>query len=211
MGFCLFNNIAVAAQHAIAAHGLTRVLIVDWDVHHGNGTQHIFEDRRDVLFISTHQSPLWPGTGAVVEHGRDGGTGLTVNLPLPAGCGDADYAAVFERIVLPIAHQYQPQLLLVSAGFDAHGRDPLANMAMTEAGFSHLCAALHDAAVRWCDGRIALVLEGGYDLGALAASVRACLAVLAGQGANGSVNPVHTRIGDVIERLIGAQRGFWRL
>jgi acetoin utilization deacetylase AcuC-like enzyme len=178
MGFCLFNNIAIAAAHGIAAHGLERVMIVDWDVHHGNGTQHIFEDRSDVLFVSTHQWPLWPGSGAVSERGRGEGRGFTINLPLPAGFGDGGSVAVFESIILPAADRYRPRLLLISAGFDAHRDDPLAGMAMTERGFAKLCAMLHACAARHCEGRIALVLEGGYNLEALAASALACVRVL---------------------------------
>ncbi len=211
-GFCLINNIAIAAAHAIDVHRLQRVLIVDWDVHHGNGTQHIFEDRRDVLFISTHQWPLWPGSGATDEHGRSPhGEGFTVNLPLPPGFDDAGSVALFKRLIAPIADQYRPELVLVSAGFDAHARDPLAGMAMTERGFANLCAVMRDVAVRHCNGRIALMLEGGYDLAALAASARACVQVLAGAREAEDVGPSGDEAHAVIERLIGAQRKFWRV
>jgi len=152
-------------------------------VHHGNGTQHIFDSRADVLFVSTHQWPLWPGSGASSEHGEGAGRGFTINLPLPPGFDDAGYAAVFQNIVIPLAEQYQPQLTLVSAGFDAHGDDPLANMAMTEKGFARLCAMVLEIAQRHGAGRLVLTLEGGYNLEALARSVRACMAVMAGEPA----------------------------
>jgi acetoin utilization deacetylase AcuC-like enzyme len=212
MGFCLFNNIAIAAQHAIDAHRLDRVLIVDWDVHHGNGTQHAFEDRRDVLFISTHQWPLWPGSGAASEHGRGAGEGFTVNLPLPAGFDDAGYIALFEQVIAPIADQYQPQLVLVSAGFDAHARDPLAGMAMTEGGFARLCAVMRDVATRHGNGRIALILEGGYDLDGLARSACACIATLAGaeQQSINDIAPCSAAEQAVIDRHMEMQRPYWR-
>jgi acetoin utilization deacetylase AcuC-like enzyme len=211
MGFCLFNNIAIAAAHAIAEFDLERVLIVDWDVHHGNGTQHAFEDRRDVLFISSHQWPLWPGSGAATEHGRGTGEGFTVNLPLPPGFDDAGYISLFQRVIVPIAEQYRPQLVLVSAGFDAHSDDPLAAMRMTEQGYSALCGIVHDLAMRHADNRIALILEGGYDLNALARSVHACASALATQQAAPAVQDADHRAKAVIDHLIDAQRRFWRL
>jgi acetoin utilization deacetylase AcuC-like enzyme len=177
MGFCLFNNVAVAAAHAIAAYNLKRVLIVDWDVHHGNGTQHTFEIRRDVLFMSTHMWPEYPGTGDFEEVGRGDGAGFSVNVPLAYGMGDADYSAVFEQVLAPIANAYQPELVLVSAGFDAHEADPLGQMRVTARGFARLCALVKDVADRHARGRLALVLEGGYDLRGLAESVRACVDV----------------------------------
>lgn len=180
MGFCLYNNVAVAAEHARAALGIERVLIVDWDVHHGNGTQHHFEDRPDVLFFSTHRAPFYPGSGAASEQGRGEGRGATINAPLPEGAGDGDLAASFAELLLPAAERFRPQLVLVSAGFDAHRRDPLGGFACTEEGFAHLTGVVMDIARRHADGRIALTLEGGYDLDALSASVRACLQVLCG-------------------------------
>ncbi len=209
MGFCLFNNIAIAAAHAIERHALDRVMIVDWDVHHGNGTQHIFESRSDVLFVSTHQWPLWPGTGSAHEHGVGDGSGFTVNCPLPPGVDDAGYAALFERLVLPIAERYRPELVLVSAGFDAHRDDPLAGMAMTEAGFAHLCARMRDVADRHAQGRIALILEGGYHLEALANSAHACVRTLAGQGKPAAFAPCASGFLDVIAHLRSTQRPYW--
>ncbi len=173
MGFCLFNNVAVAAAHAREALRLERILIVDWDVHHGNGTQHNFEERDDVLYFSTHRYPFYPGTGAAEEVGRGAGDGFTVNVPLPAGLGDDEHLAVFDRVLVPVAERFRPELVLVSAGFDSHRDDPLGGMTMSEAGFAALCGVVCALADRHCEGRLALVLEGGYDLGALARSAAA--------------------------------------
>ena len=175
MGFCLFNNVAIAAAHAIAHGGLTRVAIVDFDVHHGNGTQHIFEARRDVLYISLHESPdvLYPGTGFASETGTAQGQGFTLNLPLPPGSGDQTYAQACDDHVIPRLNQFQPQLLLISAGFDSAQHDPLAHMNVTPDGFCEMTRQLTHVAKAHCDGRLVSVLEGGYDLAALADSVTA--------------------------------------
>ncbi|HET9015156.1 MAG TPA: histone deacetylase [Thermomicrobiaceae bacterium] len=178
MGFCIFNNVAVAARHAIDRRGLGRVAILDWDVHHGNGTQTIFYDSDQVLFISVHQWPLYPGTGQRDERGVGHGQGLTINIPLPPGSDDNVYLRVFdEQIAGPIA-AFRPDLLIVSAGFDAHRDDPLALMEVTEAGFAAMAARVR----RWADsltnGRLAVVLEGGYNQDALARSVAATLQTL---------------------------------
>ena len=172
MGFCLFNNVAAAAQAALDS-GLERVAIVDFDVHHGNGTQDIFYERGDVLYISTHQWPLYPGTGGAEDQGRGDGRGFTLNLPLPAGYGDDDYARIFDQAVLPALDRYQPELLLVSAGYDAHQDDPLAGMEVSTAGFGLLAARLLERADRLCGGRSAWILEGGYDVDALGAAAAA--------------------------------------
>jgi acetoin utilization deacetylase AcuC-like enzyme len=179
MGFCVLNNAAVAAESARRL-GAARVAILDWDVHHGNGTQHLFEDRSDVLVLSSHQYPFYPGTGAPEEIGRGAGTGFTVNCALGAGQGDAEYGAVFADLFLPALERFAPDFLIVSAGFDAHARDPLAEMQVSERGFAAMCSAAADVAARSAGGRMVLLLEGGYDLEALAASVRACVEVLAG-------------------------------
>jgi acetoin utilization deacetylase AcuC-like enzyme len=175
MGFCLFNNIAVAAAAAIA-RGLTRVAVVDIDVHHGNGTQWMFYDDARVLYVSTHQFPFYPGTGAASETGTGKGTGFTLNLPLAAGATDADYDAAYATIVARL-HEYRPELLLVSAGFDAHQDDPLASMRVTTAGYAAVVTALEDAAASLgCP--MALVTEGGYDLAALRDCLTATLNVV---------------------------------
>jgi acetoin utilization deacetylase AcuC-like enzyme len=179
MGFCLFNNAAIAAE-AARRLGAERVMVLDWDVHHGNGTQHIFERRRDVLYLSSHQFPYYPGTGDSHEIGTGEGAGYTVNCPLPPGQGDADYGAVFQDLFLPAGEAYRPDVIIVSAGFDAHARDPLADMRVTERGFAAMCSAIKDLALSHCAGKLVLLLEGGYHLDALAQSVRACLEVLTG-------------------------------
>jgi acetoin utilization deacetylase AcuC-like enzyme len=181
MGFCLFNNVAIAARLALEEQRLDRVLIVDWDVHHGNGTQEAFYHDGRVLYFSTHQYPLYPGTGSIRETGAGSGAGCIVNVPLPAGAGDAGYGRVFEEILWPIAHRFRPQLVLVSAGFDGHWADPLATMRLTVRGFARLAALVHEVAQAWCPGRLVLALEGGYHPRALAYSVLACFRVWQGQ------------------------------
>ncbi len=209
MGFCFFNNIAVAAAHARESLGCERVLIVDWDVHHGNGTQHTFEDRRDVLVFNTHQSPLYPGTGGAPETGRGEGDGFTVNVPLPRGSGDADYAAVYEQLLIPIAEAYRPDLVLVSAGFDAHRDDPLADMAVSEEGFAHLCGVVCEIADGCAEGRVAVLLEGGYDLAALARSVRGCVEILAGANAPDVRGTPGSAAAESLDRARVIQRRHW--
>lgn len=180
MGFCLFNNVAIAAVAALRK-GAERVLVLDWDVHHGNGTQDVFYPRRDVLYQSVHQHPLYPGTGAALEQGSEIGRGYTVNCPLPPGQADADYGAVFHDLFLPIGLAFSPQLILVSAGFDPHEADPLADMHVTERGFAAMCAAVRRLAEDCCRGKLVLILEGGYHLNALARSVHGCLEILTGR------------------------------
>ncbi|MFZ4814033.1 MAG: histone deacetylase [Phototrophicaceae bacterium] len=171
MGFCLLNNIAIGARHAQSVHNLKRVMIVDYDVHHGNGTQDIFYSDPSVLFVSTHQYPLYPGTGWLEETGEGAGEGYTLNIPMPAKCGDANYAAVFEQVIWPAAQRYQPELIMVSAGFDAHWGDPLAGMNLTLAGYTHLTRELIRMAQTLCEGKIVFVMEGGYNLEAIGAGV----------------------------------------
>jgi acetoin utilization deacetylase AcuC-like enzyme len=176
MGFCLYNNAAVAAAHALARR-LSRVAIVDIDVHHGNGTQWIFYDDPRVLYVSTHQFPFYPGTGAADEVGHGAGTGFTVNVPLEAGAGDADYWLVYRAIVGPVLEQFRPELVIVSAGFDAHERDPLASMRVTTPGYARIVRELQASAGA---AGLALVTEGGYDLQALGECLEASLEVLSG-------------------------------
>jgi acetoin utilization deacetylase AcuC-like enzyme len=178
MGFCLFNNVAVAAAHG-RARGLGRVAIVDYDVHHGNGTQHIFEADPSVLYISTHQFPYYPGTGAADEIGVAAGRGFTVNLPIEAGAVDEDYRVAFAGLVLPVLRQFTPDLLVVSAGFDAHERDPLGGMRLTTAAFAAMTGELRAVAEECCEGRMVVITEGGYDLHALGASLDAVAGSLA--------------------------------
>ena len=179
MGFCLFNNIAIGARHARKI-GYDRVLIVDWDVHHGNGTQQVFYDDPSVFYFSVHQYPHYPGTGSSDETGSGAGQGYTLNVPLPAGSGDAEYTRAFEEILMPAALRFDPDIVLVSAGFDAHIDDPLAGMAVTTAGFGKMASVVCSIADECCEGRLAITLEGGYDLHALSHSVVEVLEVMAG-------------------------------
>ena len=181
MGFCLFNGIAVAAAHA-RARGLERVAIVDYDVHHGNGTQWAFYADRSVLFVSSHQYPYYPGTGGAHEIGTAAGKGFTVNLPLAAGATDADYDRVYAQVTWPILRAFKPELILLSAGFDAYQDDPLGGMRMTAGGFERLTAALVAVASDTCDGRVVAMVEGGYDLAGLGDCLRAAIRALDSDG-----------------------------
>ena len=168
MGFCLLNNIALAARHAQERHDISRILIIDYDVHHGNGTQDIFYDDASVLFVSLHQSPFYPGTGHLDEIGAGAGRGFTLNLPITAGHGDGSYQDLFEQVVDPAARRFEPELMLISAGFDAHWVDPLASMRLSLGGYDWLARRCIDLADQLCGGKIVFVMEGGYDLPALA-------------------------------------------
>ncbi len=179
MGFCLLNNIAIAAQAALTECGLTRILIVDWDVHHGNGTQDIFYGTPQVLFFSTHQYPYYPGTGGVREIGAGAGRGYTVNVPLPAGVGDEGFRRIYAEVLTPLAERYRPELILISAGFDAHWDDPLASLRLSLAGYWQLAQTVVGLADRLCAGRLVVTLEGGYNLEVLALAVaNLCRALL---------------------------------
>ncbi|VVM04781.1 histone deacetylase family protein [Methylacidimicrobium tartarophylax] len=178
MGFCLFNTVAIAARYAQRRHGYRRILILDWDLHHGNGTQEIFEEDASVLFISLHQQPLYPGTGHASERGKGEGEGFTLNLPMRPGSGDAEYRTAFEEKVLPAADGFQPDFVLVSAGFDAHRDDPLGNLLLSEEGFAEMTTLIREVADRHCRGRLVSVLEGGYHLDALARCLDAHLCAL---------------------------------
>lgn len=175
MGFCFFNNAAVAAEHLRRRHGLERVAIFDFDVHHGNGTQHLFEERGDVFYASTHQYPFYPGTGAADERGRGAGEGATLNVPLPAGTGDDGYRTAFDEAVLPALAAFRPDALVLSAGFDAWAADPLGGMEVSEPGFGEWGRRLGELAGEVCGGRVLALLEGGYDLAAVPRLVAAHL------------------------------------
>jgi acetoin utilization deacetylase AcuC-like enzyme len=180
MGFCLFNGVAVAASAALRA-GVERLAIVDWDVHHGNGTQAIFEDDPRVLYFSTHASPFYPGTGAVEDCGTGAARGTKVNVPLPHGTGDAGFVAAYEELALPALAKHRPQLVLVSCGWDAHARDPLGTLNVSTEGYTRVAELVIDAARRLCDGRVIVTLEGGYDTHALAWCASALVEVLLGE------------------------------
>jgi acetoin utilization deacetylase AcuC-like enzyme len=182
MGFCLFNNVAVAATHAVRSRGLQRVLILDWDVHHGNGTNDIFHASKEVLFVSIHESPLYPGTGPATDVGSGDGSGYTVNLPVSAGADDALYRSLVDHVVVPLARAFEPELVLISAGFDAHRDDPLATCALTEEGFAEMTRSMRRCCAE-LGAPLGAVLEGGYALGALARSVAATMEVLGGSPA----------------------------
>jgi acetoin utilization deacetylase AcuC-like enzyme len=201
MGFCLFNNIAVAGAHALGAHGLERLMIIDWDVHHGNGTQEIFWDEKRVLFVSLHQFPFYPGTGAFEEMGGPDAQGMTVNIPMVAGFGDEEWIAAFRRVVVPLGDQFQPQLVLLSAGFDAHANDPLGGMRVTDTGFAVMADEVLAVARAHAGGKLVALLEGGYNMAALEASVERVLRRMSGENAvlrapasEGRFAPVHAMV-----------------
>ena len=207
MGFCLFNNVAIGAERARSL-GAERVLIVDWDVHHGNGTEAAFYGRGDVLVFNTHQAPFYPGTGDLEAVGEGAGQGLTVNVPLPAGATGADYADVYERILIPIADAWAPDFVLVSAGFDAHTGDPLAMHKVDEAAFAWLCSAAMAIAERHAEGKLVLTLEGGYNTDALQRSLERCFGVLAGQPAT-RPKPANAVARNAVDRAALAHKAFW--
>ena len=180
MGFCLFNNVAIGARYARESLKLQRLLIVDWDLHHGNGTQHSFEEDPSVLYFSIHQYPYYPGTGAFDEIGRGAGEGFTVNVPVPIGCGDGEYLNLFEKILKPVALEFEPQMILVSAGFDTLAGDPLGGMQVTPNGFAGMTQSIMDIAEACCDGKVVVTLEGGYDVQGQSKSVKEVLKELSG-------------------------------
>jgi len=209
MGFCLFNNIAIAAEYAIERHGCRRVLIVDWDLHHGNGTQRAFYDRPDVLFWSSHQFPHYPGTGDFDEVGAGKGEGFTVNAPFPHGFGDAEYNAVYSRVLRPIALEYRPDLVLVSAGFDPYFKDPLGGIRLTGEGFGSLATLVREIADACCGGKVLLTLEGGYNPEGLRDGVRAVLQAFTGP--RWTVPAVETPAAEpVIRKIIVHHQQYWK-
>jgi acetoin utilization deacetylase AcuC-like enzyme len=205
MGFCLLNNVAVAARYAQRVHHIERVLIVDYDVHHGNGTQDTFYADPTVLYISTHQFPLYPGTGGVGEVGALDGTGYTLNIPLSPGVGDVGYTGVFDEIIIPAARRFVPKLILVSVGFDAHWADPLAGMRLSLTGYDRLARVLVATARELCEGRIVFVMEGGYNLDVLGNGWANVGRVLSGDSAAvDSLGPSHSRepsVASLIDRI----------
>lgn len=180
MGFCVFNNTAIAAQYAIDHCGIKRVMIIDWDVHHGNGTQHAFYDRDDVMVCSFHRFPFYPGTGSLSETGEGAGEGFNVNVPMPPGSTDEAYHAAFTKVLPALGKRFKPQLILVSAGFNRHHRDPMGGMALTEQGYASLTSVVRELARRYSRARLAMILEGGFHPDATARSVLSCVGVLAG-------------------------------
>lgn len=211
MGFCFFNNAALAAEHLIRRRGLGRVLIVDWDLHHGNGTQHLFDLRPDVLYFSTHQSPLFPGTGSVAEKGHAEGEGFTVNVPMRAGRTDGDFLAVYRDILGPIAADFRPDFIIVSAGYDICAGDPLGGMLVTGDGFAALTAEMIRLAGSLCGGRLLLVLEGGYHLERLADGVRRSLGQMAGIDPLPALEPgMSPDAAAEAARTVAVHKRFWR-
>lgn len=217
MGFCLFNNVAIGAKYAMNQFSLDRTLIVDWDVHHGNGTQNSFYEDPQVLYVSTHRYGFfYPGTGSANEVGRGKGLGFTVNIPLSTGAGDAEFIALFEKLIKPIALEYRPQLVLVSAGFDTYYDDPLGGMEVTEKGFARMTQILMEVAEATAQGRLVITLEGGYDVSGQGRSVKAVLKELAQVSSLDKVDFLekqkdpYSRVGGLIQQVKEIQRRYWK-
>ncbi len=215
MGFCLFNNVAVGARYAQERGHLERILVIDWDLHHGNGTQHSFEEDPSILYFSTHQYPYYPGSGAFQEVGRGEGQGFTVNVPLSIGHGDGEYVGIFQRILRPIATQFDPDLMLLSAGFDIYEGDPLGGMRVTPTGFAAMMRSLMDIAGDCCNGKVVVTLEGGYDLKGLRDSVRAVLKEMVGvsntQVADIVSQADRNKLDNVVMKVSEYHRKFWKI
>jgi len=223
MGFCLFNNVAIAAAYAINELGYKRIMIVDWDLHHGNGSQRSFYATDKVLYFSTHMYPYYPGTGALYEIGSGSGKGYNVNVPLSRGMNDKAYAAVFNQVLAPIARQYQPEMIMISAGYDIHHGDPLGTMVTTEVGFAYLTRVLKQLSEELCDGRLLLTLEGGYNLEGLRDGVLATLGEMTGtsflQGVNEKADSLQEACfgmegglqAESLETLRNAYKDYWEI
>ena len=209
MGFCLFNSAAIGAQYLRERFGLKRILLMDWDLHHGNGSQHSFYDDPGVLYASTHQYPYYPGTGAAGEVGQGAGAGYTLNLPIPAGWGDVEYQQLFQTIIDPICRQFDPEFVLISAGFDAHVRDPLGGLHVTEEGFSAFARVLLRIARDHAKGRCAALLEGGYDLIGLEKSALRVLDEMGGEQLETALPEVDPR--PLLPQVQTVQRNYWEL
>ncbi len=217
MGFCLFNNVAVAALYAKKQYGLERILILDWDVHHGNGTQAAFAEDPEVLYFSTHQQGVFPGSGWVSDTGRGAGAGYTVNVPLARGTGDSGFYYLFTRLFAPVARQFNPELVMISAGFDAHHADPLAGLELTVNGYAQMAEIVKKVAEDTCGGKIVMALEGGYALGTVGYAAAAVLNVFGefgvkidepGMTPRNVITP-HTRIS--VDEAIKVQSRYWKL
>ncbi len=210
MGFCLFNNIAVGAAYLTRIEGLKRVLVMDWDLHHGNGTQHIFYDKSEVLYFSVHQYPYYPGTGGLAEIGEGQGKGYNVNVPLSSGMGDNEYIRIFEEILSPVIDQYEPQFILVSAGFDTYFDDPLGGMKVTPQGFSKMTRFLTDAADKHCQSNIVFILEGGYNLDGLWVSIKEVVEELMDKKLSDyKLSESNPQIYSIIEDVKKAYTAYW--
>jgi acetoin utilization deacetylase AcuC-like enzyme len=210
MGFCIFNNIAIGAAHLIKKHGLKRILVMDWDLHHGNGTQNSFYDSAEILYFSTHQFPHYPGSGHWNEVGEGKGEGFTINVPLRAGMAAGDYLHIFRKILRPIVSAYKPEFILVSAGFDIYEGDPLGGMLITKEGFGALAAELLDLAAEFSQKRLLSVLEGGYDLQGLQDGVEHVLYQLAGKGSKPAIEPtLSSATAQALAPVIEIQKKYW--
>ena len=212
MGFCIFNNIAVASRVLQRDYNLKRIMIVDWDVHHGNSTQHVFEDDPEVLFFSMHQSPAYPGTGGLKEVGKKEGTGFNINAPMPPGCGDEDYLTLFNEVVLPVMEEYKPEMLLISAGQDAYLGDPLASMNLTKQCYARMTELLLEGAEKHCGGKMLFFLEGGYNVDAQASIIYNVLNASSRWGfpLEEDKTPASGRTGEEsLKKVIDVQKEFW--